>query len=76
MLYLYLSHSNRQVILPTAVSTGTEDESDPLVSFVDSQGQVVAVFLRADVAIFSAHNLGPQLPANAGERSENTSACC
>ena len=61
MLYVYLSHSNRQVILPTAEQVGPEPESGPLVSFLDAQGNVVAVFLRADVALFSHRNLGEAL---------------
>jgi hypothetical protein len=67
LLYIYLSHSNRQVILPTAISVGPTAESDPVVTFVDAQGEAVAVFLRADVAVYSAHNLGPTLPEQASE---------
>ena len=70
MLYVYLSHSNRQVILPTAVATGADPDESPLVTFVDEAGVVVATFLRADVAVFSARNLGPILPRNAAEKSE------
>lgn len=69
MLYLYLSHSNRQVILPTAVGIGSAPESDPVVTFVDAGGNAVAVFLRADVAVYSSRNLGPTLPEQAGEHS-------
>ena len=61
MLYVYLSHSNRQVILPSAERVGPEPESGPLVSFLDAQGNVVAVFLRADVALYSHRNLGQAL---------------
>ena len=61
MLYVYLAHSNRQVILPTAERTGDEPESGPLVSFLDAHGGVVAVFLRADVALYSHRNLGQAL---------------
>ena len=61
MLYVYLSHSNRQVILPTADRAGDDPESGPLVSFVDAQGNAVAVFLRADVALYSHRNLGQAL---------------
>jgi hypothetical protein len=61
VLYVYLSHSNRQVILPTAERVGDEPESGPLVSFLDAQGAVVATFLRADVALFSPRNLGQAL---------------
>jgi len=67
MLYLYLSHSNRQVILPTATKTSDEPESSPIVSFLDESGAVVAMFLRADVALYSRTNLGPALQ----EREEN-----
>ena len=61
MLYIYLAHSNRQVILPTAVKAGPEPGNGPLVSFVDADDNVVAVFLRADVALFSDKNLGEAL---------------
>jgi len=61
VLYVYLSHSNRQVILPTAEQAGPEPESGPLVSFLDAQGNAVAVFLRADVALYSHRNLGQAL---------------
>lgn len=63
MLYVYLSHSSRQVILPTAVAVGDAPESDPVVTFVDASGEPVALFLRADVAVYSTRNLGPSLPA-------------
>ena len=61
VLYVYLSHSNRQVVLPTAERVGPDAESGPLVSFLDAQGNVVAVFLRADVALYSQRNLGQAL---------------
>jgi len=61
VLYVYLSHSNRQVILPTAETVGPEPENGPLVSFLDAQGNVVAMFLRADVALYSHRNLGQAL---------------
>ena len=61
VLYVYLSHSNRQVILPTADTVGPEPENGPLVSFLDAQGNVVAMFLRADVALYSHRNLGQAL---------------
>ena len=67
MLYVYLSHSNRQVILPTAVRVGEGPESDPVVMFVDAGGEPVAVFLRADVAVYSTRNLGPSLPGQVSE---------
>ena len=76
MLYIYLSHSNRQVILPTAVATGPDPDESPVVTFVDANGAVVASFLRADVAVFSARNLGPMLPRNAAEQSEMPPANC
>ena len=61
MLYVYLSHTSRQVILPTAEKVGQDPESGPLVSFLDAQDNVVAVFLRADVALYSHSNLGQAL---------------
>jgi hypothetical protein len=61
VLYVYLSHSSRQVILPTAEKVGPEPQNGPLVSFLDAQGHVVAVFLRADVALYSHTNLGQAL---------------
>ena len=61
MLYVYLSHSNRQVILPTAVTVSDQPGSDPLVSFVDVSGNVVATFLRSDVALYSEKNMGRAL---------------
>ena len=61
VLYVYLSHSNRQVILPTAERADDEPSGGPLVSFRDAQGNVVAVFLRADVALYSHRNLGQAL---------------
>ena len=73
MLYVYFSHSNRQVILPSAESVGPEPESGPLVSFLDGQGNVIAVFLRADVALFSHRNLGEALEQVEGpNKSEQT----
>src|SRR5258708_28614831 len=60
-LFVFLRHSNRQVILPSAVEVGPEPESGPLVSFLDAQGNVVAMFLRADVALYSHRNLGQAL---------------
>lgn len=61
VLYVYLSHSNRQVILPTAERADDDASGGPLVSFLDAEGNVVAVFLRADVALFSHRNLGQAL---------------
>jgi hypothetical protein len=59
VLYVYLSHTSRQVILPTAEKLGPEPESGPLVR--SSTPNVVAVFLRADVALYSHSNLGQAL---------------
>ena len=61
VLYVYLSHSNRQVILPTADRVEDDPSGGPLVSFLDPEGNVVAVFLRADVALYSHRNLGQAL---------------
>jgi hypothetical protein len=76
MLYIYLSHSNRQVILPTAVGTGPDEDDSPVVTFIDASGAVVASFLRVDLAVFSTRNLGPILPRNAAEQSERPPANC
>jgi hypothetical protein len=54
------------VILPSAEQVGPEPASGPLVSFLDKDGNVVAVFLRADVALYSHRNLGQAL-----EQTEN-----
>ena len=61
VLYVHPSHSNRQVILPTAETVGSEPENGPLVSFLDARGNVVAMFLRADVALYLHRNLGQAL---------------
>ena len=61
VLYVYLSHSSRQVVLPTADKVGPEPENGPIVSFLDAHDNVVAVFLRADVALYSHRNLGQAL---------------
>jgi hypothetical protein len=76
MLYVYLSHSNRQVILPTAVGPGPDPDESPVVSFVDEVGTVVATFLRSDVAVFSSRNLGPILPRGEAEQSKMPPANC
>ena len=70
MLYVYLSHSNRQVILPTAEKIGPDPADGPLVSFLDVADNVVAVFLRADVALFSRRNLGQALEQMEEPRKE------
>jgi hypothetical protein len=74
MLYIYLSHTNRQVILPTAVKAGPEAEDGPLVSFVDEHDNVVAVFLRADVGLYSTRNLGRALEQV--DESQKSQTCC
>jgi hypothetical protein len=59
-MFVYLSGSGGRVELPTAVDVLGEPD-DELVRFVDVDGNIIAVFRRADTAIFSETDMGPSL---------------
>ena len=55
-MFVYLAISGRCVVLPRAVDL-QDNEQVGTVSFVDEAGEVVAVFSRADVSVYSRHQL-------------------
>ena len=60
-MFVYLSQSGGRVELPSAVRVDGEPQ-DEEVRFVDADGTVVAVFLRADTAVFTETDMGPISP--------------
>ena len=61
-MFVYLSDSGGRVELPTAVDVQGEP-NDEFVRFVDADGNIIAVFRRADTAIFSETDMGPSIRA-------------
>ena len=62
-MFVYLSFSGGRVELPTAVRVEGEPD-DEFVRIVDMSGDVVAVFRRADTAILTDTDMGPEVAGN------------
>jgi hypothetical protein len=68
-MFVYLANSGRCVVLPGAVALQDNEQIDT-VSFVDEAGEVVAVFFRADVSVYSLDELtGAFIPSEDGNQA-------
>ena len=58
-MLVYLAKSGRRVVLPSAVSVKDAEDKEE-VAFIDQWGNIIAIFHRADVAIYSEKEIeGP-----------------
>jgi hypothetical protein len=67
-MYVYLAGSGSCVVLPHAVRLEDYKQWDT-VSFLDEEGEVMAIFSRADVSVYSLYELSDaSIPSSDGNQ--------